>query len=150
MTKAEASFMKLVVQNRFDHVEQSPVGRLGRGLSECPAVVSRSVFPVWECERDEPHWGDRFGFDFFGRLSCFHEQMLFERFTALPIDSGCFLLPGHLAGGRVKIQLERKLCQSTRAICLLSLCFPKVSSTFGPSKQQAEPTGECPASLQSV
>ena len=36
------------------------------------------------------------------------------------------------------------------AICLLSLCFLKVSSTFGPSKQQAEPTGEYPVSLQAV
>jgi hypothetical protein len=44
-------------------------------------------------------------FDLFGKLSCFHEQMLFERFAALPIDTGCFILGGHLAGGRVKVQL---------------------------------------------
>ena len=45
-------------------------------------------------------------FDLFGKLTCFHEQMLFERFAALPIDARCLLLRGHLASGREKVQLS--------------------------------------------
>ena len=150
MTKAEAPLVELVVQNWFEYVQHRPLD---------DAVADRRN-AQWSCLIRSSRFGNvnsthrsgaiGLGFDFFGELSCFHEQMLFERLAAVPINSGRFPSSRSPCGRPCKDSAERKPCQSTRAICLLSLCFPKVSSTFGPSKQQAEPTGECPASLQSV
>ncbi len=106
MAKAEAPLMELVIQYRLDHIDNRP---LDDSVADCRNAQRASLVR-------SPRFGDMNAtnrirsiglvFELCGELSCFHEQMLFELFAALPIDSGCFLLPGHLAGGREKIQLS--------------------------------------------
>ncbi len=100
VAKAEASFMELVIQYRLDHVDNRPLDDsiADRRNAQWSRLVRSSRFGNMNATNRTRAIG--LVFDLFGELSCFHEQMLLERFAALPIDTRGFLLRGHLAGGR--------------------------------------------------
>ena len=80
------------------------------------------------------------GSDLFGEIACFHCQMLFECFTALPIDSRCFLLPRHLASGREQIQRSVDLVnQRVPSASFHLIIFKCRQHSIGPDNRLSPP-----------
>ena len=114
--------------------------RRGREQSEYPTVESRSVSPAWGYELDGPRKVDRCRLGLFAETACFHCQMLFECFTALPIDSRCFLLPRHLASGREQIQRSVDLVnQRVPSASFHLIIFKCRQHSIGPDNRLSPP-----------